>query len=45
MNDPTVPFDMTVPSYSEITKIVHKMKGSACACPLDQISVLVDDDV
>ena len=41
VNGPTAPFDMTVPSYSEITKIVHKIKGSASACPLDQISVLV----
>ena len=41
VNDPTVPFDVTVPSYSEITKIVHKMKASASACHLDQISVLV----
>ena len=34
---PSTPFDLTPPSYKQITKIVRKMKASPC--PLDQISI------
>ena len=37
---PLTPFDLTPPSYKQITKIVHKMKASGSPCPLDQISII-----
>ena len=37
---PSTPFDLTPPSYKQITKIVRKMKASGCPCPLDQISII-----
>ena len=40
LGSPTKEFDLTSPSYKEITKIVRKMKSGASACPLDQISIL-----
>ena len=37
---PSTPFDLTPPSYKQITKIVRKMKASGSPCPLDQISII-----
>ena len=38
--DPTINFDLELPTYTEITKIISKMKSSASPCPLDQVSVI-----
>ena len=35
---PSTPFDLTLPSFKQITKKVRKMKASGSPCPLDQIS-------
>ena len=40
LDTPTQVFNSSTPTYQEITKIVRKMKSSASACPLDQISIL-----
>ena len=34
---PTVPFDLSLPSYKQITKVVRRIKASGSPCPLDQI--------
>ena len=41
LNDPTKDFNIEPPRYSEINKIIKKMKSSGSSCPLDQISVLM----
>ena len=38
--DPTINFDLELLTYTEITKIISKMKSSASSCPLDQVSVI-----
>ena len=38
--DPTINFDLELPTYTEITKIISKMKSSVSPCPLDQVSVI-----
>ena len=38
---PSVPFNHEKPSFSDITKIVKRMKASGSPCPIDQISVIV----
>ena len=38
--DPTINFDLELPTYTEITKIISKMKSSASPCPLNQVSVI-----
>ena len=38
--EPTINFDLELPTYTEITKIISKMKSSASPCPLDQVSVI-----
>ena len=40
LNDPNSEFDLSKPTYSQITKIIKKMKTSGSPCPLDQISVI-----
>ena len=37
---PSTPFDLTPPSFKQITKVVRKMKASGSPCPLDQISII-----
>ena len=37
---PSTPFDLTPPSYKQITKIICEMKASGSPCPLDQISII-----
>ena len=41
LNVPNIPFDNTAPTYSEISKIVRKMRSSASPCPFDQVSIIV----
>ena len=38
--DPISNFNTEPPTYTEITKIISKMKSSALPCPLDQVSVI-----
>ena len=40
LKSPEKKFDISPPSYSEICKIVNKMKSSGSPCPLDQISII-----
>ena len=37
---PTIPYNLSSPSYQQITKIVHRMKASGSPCPLDKLSVI-----
>ena len=41
LDQPNYSFDITAPTYSEISKIIRKMKSGSSACPFDQISILV----
>ena len=36
VNHPQSEFDKSIPTYSEISKIISKMKASGSPCPLDQ---------
>ena len=38
---PTYQYDITPPTYQEITKIIRRMKASGSSCRLDQISIIV----
>ena len=38
---PTYQYDITPPTYQEITKIIRRIKASGSPCPLDQISIIV----
>ena len=38
--DPINEFDLTPPTYQQITNIIRKMKTSGSPCPLDQISII-----
>ena len=40
LSAPTVKFDLSPPSYKQITKVVRKIKASGSPCPLDQISII-----
>ena len=40
LDEPNSPFDLSPPTYREISKIIHKMKSSGSACPLDRVSVI-----
>lgn len=37
---PQQKFNITAPSYKEISKIINKMKAASSPCPLDQISII-----
>ena len=41
LSQPSVPFNLNDPSYSEITNIIRRMKTSGSPCPLDHISAIV----
>ena len=40
LDEQNSPFDLSPPTYREISKIIHKMKSSGSACPLDSVSVI-----
>ena len=40
LDEPTSQFDLSPPTYREISKIIHKMKSSGSACPFDHVSVI-----
>ena len=37
---PTIPYNLSSPSYQQITKIVRRMKACGSPCPLDKLSVI-----
>ena len=37
---PSVPCDLSPPSYQQITKTIRRMKASVSPCPLDKISII-----
>src|SRR6218665_2450662 len=39
--DPRIPFDMTPPSYKEITKAIAKTKARSSSCSFDQINYIM----
>ena len=38
--NPRKSFDLSPPTYQEVTRVIRKMKSSGSPCPLDQISVI-----
>ena len=40
LNEPTINFNLETLSYTEITKIIMKMKPSASPCPNDAICII-----
>ena len=41
LSKPSIPFNLSAPSYREITNIIRRMKTSGSPYPLDQISIIV----
>ena len=39
-NKPASAFDLTPPSYQQVTHIIRRMKASGSPCPLDKISII-----
>ena len=37
---PSIPYDLSPPSYHQFTKFVRRMKASGSPCPLDKISII-----
>ena len=37
---PSIPYDLSPPSYQQITKVIRRMKASGSPCPLDKISII-----
>ena len=40
LKEPNIPFNLSLSSYQEITRIIKGMKFSGSLCPLDQISII-----
>ena len=40
IEEPLVPYDISPPSYHQITKTIRRMKASSSPCPLDNISIV-----
>ena len=40
IEEPLVPYDISPPSYHQITKTIRRMKASGSPCPLDKISII-----
>ena len=40
LSTPVVPYNLSPPSYQQITKIVRRMKALGSPCPLDKISII-----
>ena len=39
-DQPSIEFDLTEPTYQEVTRIIRRMKTLGSPCPLDQISII-----
>ena len=37
---PSVPYNLTPPSYEQVTKVILRMKASGSPCPLDKFSII-----
>ena len=37
---PSIPYDVTPPSYNQITKVVRRIQASGSPCPLDKIYII-----
>ena len=44
IEEPLVPYDISPPSYHQITKTIGRMKASSSPCPLDNISIVPSND-
>ena len=40
LSEPSVPYDISPPSYNQVTKTIRRMKASGSPCPLDKISII-----
>ena len=40
LDEPSVPYDISPPSYHQVTKTIRRMKASGSPCPLDKISII-----
>ena len=40
LKEPNIPFNLSPPTYQEITRIIKRMKFPGSSCPLDQISMI-----
>ena len=40
LKEPSIPFNLSPPTYQEITRIIKLMKSSGSLCPLDQTSII-----
>ena len=40
LGEPSVPCNMSPPSYHQVTKTIRRMKASGSPCPLDKISII-----
>ena len=39
-SQPSIPYDLSPPSYQQITKVIRRIKASGSPCPLDKISII-----
>ena len=37
---PSVPYNLTPPSYQQVTKVILRMKASGSPCPFDKVSII-----
>ena len=40
LNQPSISYDLSPPSYQQITNIIRRMKAAGSPCPLDKISII-----
>ena len=40
LDEPSVPYDTSPPSYHQVTKTIRQIKTSGSTCPLDKISII-----
>ena len=40
LKETNITFNLSPPSYQEITRIIKRMKSSGSPCPLDQVSII-----
>ena len=40
LSQPSTPYDLSPPTYQQITKVIRRIKASGSPCPLDKISII-----
>ena len=40
LSQPCIPYDLSPPTYQQITKVIRRIKASGSPCPLDKISII-----